>query len=367
MPPKKHTPGFQVWLEVDGRHLLGSQEAQILAGIKKLGSFMATAKALGISYAHAWNVIDNVRSILGEPIVEAKKGGEYGGGAKLTEAGLKILGEYYDLERRIGQSVSNTSDNKPRAELFELKTELPEFTIIGSDCVGINILVQLMLAEKKFSYEVVSVGSSGGLTAIMLGEADVAGIHLLDEETGEYNVPFLKRYWIADKAVLVKGYQRDTGLILAKDNPKHIRGIEDLLRPDVRFVNRSLGSGTRTLLDHFLKRIGDKKGLKFRDIVGMIKGYPVEARSHGEVADAVLNRKADVALGIKGAAKMRGLDYISIAQESFDFVIEEKRLNKPLVEFFIEKLSSEGFANNLRQQDIGLTNSKDTGTIIYRP
>ena len=363
----KLKPGFQVWLEADGKRILGRQEAEILEGIKKLGSFMATARSIGVSYAHTWNTIDHVSSVLGEHLVEARKGGEYGGGAKLTEAGLKILEDYYGLERQVGEFLSGSSASNAR-DIFESKkkTELPEFTVIGSDCVGVKLLVDMMLKKEQFSSEVVGVGSSGGLAAVMLGETDVAGVHLLDEETGEYNTPFLKRYWVSDRVVLVRGYLRDLGLIVKKGNPKHILDIEDLLRSDVKFVNRPLGSGTRTLLDIVLRRIGEKKGLKFRSIAEKVKGYPVEVKLHSEAAEAVAIGKADVAFGIK-AAQTRQLDFIQVAQENFDFVIEERRLRKPLVKLFIERLSSKEFTDKLREQNTGLRTTKETGTIIYRP
>jgi len=183
-------PGFQVWLEADGKRIFGRQEAEILEGIKKLGSFMATARSIGVSYAHTWNTIDHVSSVLGEHLVEARKGGEYGGGAKLTEAGLKILEDYYGLERQVGEFLSGSSASNAR-DIFESKkkTELPEFTVIGSDCVGVKLLVDMMLKKEQFSSEVVGVGSSGGLAAVMLGETDVAGVHLLDED--RYNIQIL--------------------------------------------------------------------------------------------------------------------------------------------------------------------------------
>jgi putative molybdopterin biosynthesis protein len=361
----KLKPGFQVWLEANGKRVFGEQEAKILEGIKKLGSFMGTSRSLGISYAHAWNTIDQASSALGEHFVEARKGGEYGGGAKLTEAGLRILEDYYGLEHQVGEFLSGYSAANAR-DIFELKTELPEFTVIGSDCVGIGLLVDMMLKKGQFSYEVVSVGSSGGLAAVMLGETDVAGVHLLDEETGEYNISFLKRYWVSDRAVLVRGYLRDIGLIVKKSNPKNILEVEDLLRSDVKFVNRPLGSGTRTLLDIFLRRIGEKKGLKFKNITKKVKGYPAEVKLHSEAAEAVATGKADVAFGIK-AVKTHKLDFIPIAQENFDFVIEERRLRKPLVKLFIERLSSREFTDKLREQDLGLRTTKETATIIHRP
>ena len=364
MSEGQFTARFKVWLEVDGKRAIGDQESQILEGIQKLGSFMATAKALGISYAHAWNTIDGVSKAIGAPLVEARAGGKYGGGAKLTEAGLELLKRYQELEERATPLLSAPASQN-RQSIFSPTTKMPDFTVIGSDCVGVDIIVKMMLNKEEFSHEVVRVGSSGGLAAIMMGEADVAGIHLFDSETGLYNVPFLRRYWIADKAVLIRGYLRELGLIVAKGNPKHIIGIGDLVRPDVRFVNRSLGSGTRTLLDMELKKEFEKRGLNLKDISEKVKGYSVELRSHNEVAEAVLKGGADVGLGIRASALNYRLDFLPITQENFDFVVEETRLRKPLVNLFVKTLASKEFGNRVKR--LGLHATKETGEIIYKP
>jgi putative molybdopterin biosynthesis protein len=326
---------------------------------------MAASKAVGVSYAHAWNLVDNMKRVLGEPIVEARKGGEFGGGARLTEAGLNLLNEYYELEKRVRESVEGASARAKRKGVVRRPIKLPEFTIVGSDCVGLEILVGLMRRERSFTYEIVRVGSSGGLSAIMLGEADVAGVHLLDEETGEYNTPFLRRYWIADRAALIRGYIREIGLIVAKGNPKNIQDIQDLLRRGVRMVNRTLGSGTRALQDMLLRRAVEKRGLKFNEVVKRIKGYSVEVYTHAEVAKAVAEGKADVGFGVKYAAQKYGLDFIPITQEYFDFVAEETRLRKPLLKLFMEKLASKEFKNEAEKT--GLHTLDNTGMVIYKP
>ncbi len=359
------TPRYQVWLEVNGKRVVGASEAKILEGIQKLGSFMAASKAVGVSYAHAWNVVDDISKAIGKPIVEAKKGGEYGGGTRLTEEGIALLKRYYELENRVRETVLGASSKPFKSRFVHRKVSLPEFTVIGSDCIGLSILVELMLKEREFTYDVVRVGSAAGLSAIMLGEADVAGIHLLDERTGEYNTPFLKRYWVADKAALIRGYVRDLGFIVAKGNPKGIRTIQDLLRKDVKMVNRTLGSGTRALLDMLLRREVEMRGLKFNEVVKKIRGYSVEASSHAEVADSVAKGEADVGFGIKYAADKHGLDFITAAQEHFDFVVEERRLRKPLIRLFIEKLTSKEFEKEAEKA--GLHILKDIGSVIYRP
>ncbi|MCP8304708.1 MAG: LysR family transcriptional regulator [archaeon] len=362
----RYTPSFTAWLEYDGRYLIGEKEAQILEGIQTVGSFMGTAKALGISYAYAWNAIDRVSKILGELIIEARRGGESGGGAKLTEVGLSILQEYKNLEKQIEELLSyKVGKPKVKSKLFSHDITVPDLSIIGSHCIGIEILIELLAEESKFRSELVSVGSSGGLAAVMLGETDIAGVHLLDEETGEYNLPFLKRYFIDDKAVVVRGYLREQGFLLAKGNPKNIKGFEDLLRRDVKFVNRGLGSGTRSIVDREIKRMAEGRGLNSREVLQKIKGYDVKANSHTEVAKALVHGKADVGVGIRAIAERYGLDFVPLLEEHFDFVIDRKRLKKPLVNSFIKMLGSDRFKAELEGRASGIRVAKESGSIIY--
>jgi putative molybdopterin biosynthesis protein len=130
-------------------------------------------------------------------------------------------------------------------------------------------------------------------------------------------------------------------------------------------VNRTLGSGTRALQDMLLRRAVEKRGLKFNEVVKKIRGYSVEAHSHAEVAKAVAEGRADVGFGVKYAAQKYGLDFIPITQERFDFVVEERRLRKPLLKLFIEKLASKEFKGEAEK--VGLHTLEDTGEIIYKP
>ncbi|MGQ9469846.1 MAG: substrate-binding domain-containing protein [Nitrososphaerales archaeon] len=360
--------GFTAWLEHNGKYLIGEKEARILECINTIGSFMGTAKSLGISYAHAWNTIDRISKILGEQIIEARRGGEFGGGARLTEAGLFILKEYKNLEKKIAESLSYR-EKRPivKSKLFSYDVKAPDLSIIGSHCIGIEIIIELLMKELKFSPELAYVGSSGGLAAVMLGEADIAGVHLFDDETGQYNLPFLKRYFIDDKAVVVRGYIREQGFLVAKGNPKNIRSFEDLLRKDVKLVNRSLGSGTRAMLDRETKKIAESMGVRPMEISQRIRGYNMEIRSHIEVAKALSIGKADVGLGIRAVAEKYGLDFIPLAEEYFDFVIDKKRLKKPLVNSFIEMLGSDRFKTEVEKRAPGIKTIKETGNLIYEP
>lgn len=253
-------------------------------------------------------------------------------------------------------------------ELFSQRLKPADLMIIGSNCIGIDVILSIM-RRKHFSYKskIISTGSSGGLVAIRRGEADIAGTHLLDSVTGTYNIPFLKQFEITDKAFLIRGYNREQGLLVAKGNPKKIKGFKDFTRPDLCIINRNRGSGTRILLDMQLASLAKEIGVDFESLVKKIQGYTFESKSHSAVAVSILQGKADVGLAIKAVAETYNLDFISVAQEHYDFLIRKERINKPSVQAFLEVLRSTEFREELPKIAIGLKPTKETGSILYNP
>lgn len=229
-----------------------------------------------------------------------------------------------------------------KVELFS-EISPADLVFIGSHCIGVDIL----LREIKGNVKVINVGSTGGILAVKRGEADIAGTHLLDED-GIYNEGIIRKFGVKN-AVLVKGYLREQGFIVARGNPKGIRGCQDLLRDDVVFINRNKGSGTRTLLDMNLRRVAETLCKDFEEIKRKIKGYEVEAKTHDAVAIAIATQKADVGLGIKTVANLYGLDFIPLRSEEYDFLIPKDRLEKWAVREFLESLRSEEFARKLEK------------------
>jgi putative molybdopterin biosynthesis protein len=251
-------------------------------------------------------------------------------------------------------------------ELFSLKLKPADLMIIGSHCIGIDLLLYLMrLNGYDFNYKVINTGSTGGLVAIRRGEADIAGIHLLDEMTGKYNLPFLNRFEIEDAAFLIRGYKREQGLIITKENPRNILGINDVLREDISIINRNPGSGTRILFDRQLQQIANEQQTSFENLIRKINGYTVEAKSHTAVATSILHKRADVGLAIRPVATRYNLDFLPIAEEHFDFLIHRTRFEKPSVQTFLETLRSKEFTVVLREQANGFLPLSDTGTQIY--
>ncbi|WP_174589809.1 molybdopterin biosynthesis protein [Methanocella conradii] len=237
----------------------------------------------------------------------------------------------------IGEEVRVIEEGEPvKVRLFSDEIAFPDLLIIGSHCLGIDAIVRMM-ADRGYTVRSINVGSMGGLRAIRKGIADVAGIHLLDE-SGTYNEPFVRDI---PGAVLVKGYIREQGLIVARGNPLNIKGIADL--PGKRFINRTKGSGTRTLLDLELKKLADERHTTLKALAESIPGYDVEAKTHSAVASAILTGKADVGLGIKTVADQNGLGFIPLRDEEYDFVINKNSLDKPAVRALLDVLSSSEF------------------------
>jgi molybdopterin molybdotransferase/putative molybdopterin biosynthesis protein len=214
-----------------------------------------------------------------------------------------------------------------KVSLYRSLAEL-EHTIfaIGSHDITLDLMAQY-LAERNRRLASANVGSQGGLVALRRGEAHVAGSHLLDTETGEYNLSYIRQYLpgIAVKVVALAGRQQ--GLIVLKGNPKGIRSLQDLVQPGVSFINRQRGAGTRVLLDYHLVLLGLESD--------SIHGYNQEEYTHLAVAAAVASGRADCGLGIAAAAQALDLDFVPLFQERYDLVIPtqyyESQLLAPLL------------------------------------
>jgi putative molybdopterin biosynthesis protein len=213
---------------------------------------------------------------------------------------------------------------------------LNTIVMVGSHDLTLDILANLL---GKFYPPVFlsshSVGSLGGILAIKNGICHIAGLHLLDPETGEYNFPYIHRHLEGIPVRVIHLVYREQGLILQQGNPKKIKRVEDLFRRDLTFVNRQKGSGTRILLDHTLKTLSLEPG--------QIRGYEKEEYTHMAVASTVAGGIADVGLGILSAARAMGLDFIPIAKERYDIAIPSIQFEDEKIQRMIETIRSDEF------------------------
>jgi putative molybdopterin biosynthesis protein len=212
--------------------------------------------------------------------------------------------------------------------------------VIGSHDITIDILAdEIRRGGKNIRISSGNAGSLGGLIAIRKGMCHIAGSHLLDTETGEYNISYIRRYLKGIRICLFRLVMRDQGLIVAKGNPKGIKGIMDLTRDDVSFINRQPGSGTRILLDYNLARSGISSE--------SIKGYEREEFTHMSVAVDVLSGAADCGMAIYAAAKALDLDFIPMDREQYDLVIPADFLNVKNIQVVLDTIRSPEFRDKV--------------------
>ncbi len=268
--------------------------------------------------------------------------------------GTRVTGKWTFPKRLIDEWIIESAKDTVglRRTIKELKNHI---VIMGSNDFTIELLSH-KLTEKfpDYSLSFSNVGSIEGLISLERGSCHVAGCHLLDPDSGQYNVSFVRRYLPGVETTVVNLVYRDIGLIVRSKNPLRIEGVKDLGREGIRIINRQRGSGTRILLDVELQRLGiDAEA---------INGYDREVNTHMEVAMAVLSGAADVGLGIFSAARMLSLEFIHVAKERYDLIIPDENLTARPIEALLEVLRSRDFKRSITE--MGGYDTKDTGRVM---
>lgn len=255
-------------------------------------------------------------------------------------------------------SEGYNAGEKVMVELFRSPREIEETTvIIGSHDIALDVLSNfLRLKYPVATLSSANVGSFGGLSALKRGEAHCAGTHLLDEETGDYNVPYIQRFLAGRDLILVNLVYREQGLILAKGNPRGIHGLEDIARQGYTYVNRQRGAGTRILLDYYLRQMAIEPE--------QITGYEFEEYTHMGVAAAVKAGAADAGMGIRAAAVALNLDFIRVAEERYDLCIPAEYWDTPYIQRILEVMALPEFREEV--QKLGGYDLRDCGKVIWR-
>lgn len=243
-------------------------------------------------------------------------------------------------------------------EMLRSKGEIENTIVcIGSHDNALDLLANILKKRNpKLSLSSAHVGSMGGLMALKKGEAHMAGTHLLDEETGAYNVPFIQRILGGMGVVLINLVYRQQGLIVLKGNPKGIRDFNDLTRKDVVFINRQSGSGTRLLTDKYLK----ENKISPKDI----RGYEREEYTHMGVASAVLTGIADTGMGILAAAHALEMDFIPLAKERYDLAMPAEYIKTEKFSALLKIIrESREFRDSVEK--LGGYDISDMGKVMY--
>ena len=206
-----------------------------------------------------------------------------------------------------------------------------------------------------FTLECQYSGSLGGLLALADGRADIAGCHLWDQESDQYNLPFVRRFFPGRRVALVTLAHRCLGLLLPPGNPAGITGLLDLQRPGLRFANRQPGSGTRVWLDLALAQIGIEPA--------GIQGYQEELMTHSAVARRVAEGQADAGIGLEAAARSYGLDFILLTSERYDLVILGTTMQLEPLQNLVVWL--EGLDARKRIESFGGYDPRETGQVVW--
>jgi len=265
-----------------------------------------------------------------------------------TEAAFSV-----HLDRWREEQKDSAQAAKGRSKSTETGKAL---VIVASHDLALNMLVsKLRQKNPEIKIHVTYAGSLGGLIALQEGRADLAGIHLLDAETGEYNYPYVKHLLPGREVAIVHLAYRIQGLMFAAGNPKRIKSLEDLRRPDITLINRQKGSGTRILLDQELRQLGIAPS--------RVNGYAREVDTHLAVARSIAEGKADVGLGIEAAARACHIDFLPLYRERYDLVMPvENHRNKKLAPL-LKMIGSKGFQKAVTEA--GGYDTSQTGTTAF--
>lgn len=278
---------------------------------------------------------------------------------------LEVLSQGYSPEE-VEAAFHNNLDRwreerRKRSSAFEpqeikLDRRVDTILIVGSHDLALSILLsQVKHRNPEINIDVTYAGSLGGLIALQSGKADLAGIHLLDEETGEYNYPYIKRVLPGREVAIVHLAYRVQGLMFALGNPKQVAEIADLKRPDIIFVNRQEGSGTRVLLDSVLRQ----HGIQTLEV----KGYEREMNTHTAVATSIASGEADVGLGIEAVAHTCNLGFLPLFREKYDLVIPIENYRSKLLEPLLEIVRSNDFRKVIN--NVGGYDTSQTGDTTF--
>ena len=258
-------------------------------------------------------------------------------------------------------TVPRLSEGVEAGSMVEVELLRPEEEIerkivaTGSHDLTLDLLASLLRrTDPGLTLSSSNVGSLGGLMALNRGEAHLAGSHLLDEETGEYNVTFVRRYLEGRDVVILHLVGRTQGLMVPTGNPLGIASLEDLFRDGVSFVNRQRGSGTRVLLDYKLKQLNQHPD-------GIV-GYEREEYTHLAVAAAVAAGRADTGLGILSAARSMGLDFVPMLNERYDLVIPAQFYDSELLTPLLVLIRSDEFKSEVGA--LGGYDTSGTGEVV---
>ena len=313
-----------------GGAALAERTIALLVSVAEHGSLLKACQAMQVSYRHAWQLIRQGEELLGAPLLHMARGK----GSSLSPLAEKLVW----ADRRIAARLSPMLDSLASELQVEidrvLMTVPPLLRIHASHGFAIKVLHDALSAA-GIATELRYCGSTEAVASLHLGGCEVAGFHV---PLGEFEAEAIAHYaqWLKPKSQRLIGIAtRRVGLIVAKGDPKKIYGIKDLARPDVRFINRQPGSGTRFLLDLLLR--------KNEVDPARVRGYEQCELTHAAVAAFVASGMADVGLGVETPARQFKLDFVPIQTERYFLLCEERSLEAPSMKDMLAIIRSDVF------------------------
>jgi putative molybdopterin biosynthesis protein len=309
----------------------------MLHAVRAQGSISKAAKALGFSYRHVWGALKDWEQTLGRELIVWDKGQR----AKLTEFGNKLLWAERQAQARLAPQIEALRGDIERAFSTAFDDTAHVLTLYASHDAALSALRDLA-APKGLHLDIRFMGSVDAMAALNAGRCMMAGFHTTAQPHAHSVAARTYRSLLKPGLHKLIGFAwRTQGLMVTKGNPLRITGLQDLKRPDVRYVNRAEGTGTRVLLDELLANTG----MSPADVTG----YNSQEPSHTAVAQAVVSGIADVGLGIEAAATEKGLGFVALTHERYHLVCLKSELSSPSVEALLHQLRSSDWQTTLSQ------------------
>ena len=308
----------------------------LLYAIREHGSISAAAKAVGFSYRHVWGELKRWEQTLGHTLVVWDKGHP----ARLSEFGDKLLWAERQAQARLASQIGALYADLERtfAVAFDDAAHVVAFYASHDDALA--ALREHAVASDKLHLDIQFTGSVDAISALNEGRCVMAGFHTVEQPVpGSLAERTYKPLLKPGLHKIIGFAKRNQGLIVARGNPLRIQSLADLCRPQLRFVNRPLGTGTRVLLDELLADV---------DIsASAIAGYERTEPSHAAVAHAVASGSADTGLGIELAARSQGLDFVPLVRENYFLVCLKSTLDLPATQALLGILRSDAWQQKL--------------------
>jgi putative molybdopterin biosynthesis protein len=334
---KKIELSYQISTTRSSEAALHNPLLSLLHAVQTSGSISGAARQLGLSYRHAWGELKRWELELGHGLVSWDKGQA----ARLTEFGAKLLWAERQAQARLAPQIEALRADIERAFSVAFDDSAHLLTVYASHDHALPALREFC-APRGLQLDIRFMGSVDAVAALNAGRCVMAGFHCVAQPGAHTQAARSYKPLLRPGLHKLIGFaQRWQGLIVAPGNPRNIRGVADLARPELRFANRALGAGTRVLLDDLLEDAGLR--------ANQVRGYEREEPSHAAVAQAVASGSAELGLGLQAAAEQAGLGFVPLVQEHYHLVCLKTALTEPAVLAMIESLSNPEWAQVLAQ------------------